>query len=150
VHKCRTTLAVVLVAFFLPIASAQESFGREVETGLALDELGVEDISRLFTRDFRPLVGATNSVLGDLANVRVRQQGCMSPELREVTTQAEVSANAGVWGFDVGLDGERGPRVPPRRRADRAAHARRWARDPAHLRDETISGAMRFRTRSPV
>ena len=93
------TLAAILVALSAPIATAQESFGREDVIGLAPDDVGVEDIGRLFTREFRPLVGSTNSVLSDPSNVRVGQQGRTHRELREVTTQAEVSANASVWGF---------------------------------------------------
>lgn len=93
------TLAAILVALSASTATAQESFGREDVIGLAPDDVGVEDIGRLFTREFRPLVGATNNVLSDPSNVRVRQQGRTHRELREVTTQAEVSANASVWGF---------------------------------------------------
>lgn len=87
-------LSAGLIALFTSVAVAQEPYGREDVVGLAPDDVGVEEIGRLFTREFRPLVGATNNVLSDPANVRIRQQGTTSRELPEVTTQAEVSVDA--------------------------------------------------------
>lgn len=93
--------ATVIAAFFVSHVSAQDADGREDVLAAAPDDIGVEDIGRLFTRDFRPLVGGTNSVLPRPGQgLRApRPLGTTDRVLRVVETEWELRANARVWGL---------------------------------------------------
>ncbi len=103
----RRVIAVGALALLLTLGSigelrAQESRGREDILAAASDDIGPGDVGRLFTARFRPLVGATNSVLpagGTTGAIRHLRRSTTERELAVVRSRLELQANARAWGI---------------------------------------------------
>ncbi|MCZ7684436.1 MAG: hypothetical protein M5U28_38990 [Sandaracinaceae bacterium] len=74
--------------------------GRIDVRAAAPDDIGPEDVGRLYTREFRRIIGGTNSVLpGDGTGVRVARRATTDRVLTTVESEYELAANARVWGL---------------------------------------------------